>query len=71
MPNDSGLFEDLKSRLNPRVGTTVLRRAVAAYVHSKRYYFASAQPNAMRYDLEGEWLSRSLQLTECWRRSAL
>ncbi|MGO7133457.1 ProQ/FINO family protein [Rhizobium leguminosarum] len=54
LPFSVGLFKDLKSRLKPGVGTTVLRRAVAVYVHSKRYYFASAQPDAMRHDFDGE-----------------
>ncbi|WP_105385204.1 ProQ/FINO family protein [Neorhizobium alkalisoli] len=54
LPFSIGLFEDLKSRLKPGVGTTALRRAVAVYVHSKRYYFASAQPDAMRHNIDGE-----------------
>jgi len=32
---------------------TTLRRAVAAFVHSKRYYFASAQPDSVRHDIDG------------------
>lgn len=53
LPFSIGIFEALKARLQPGVGTTSLRRAVAAYVRSKRYYFASAQPDAKRHDLDG------------------
>lgn len=48
-----GLFEEIRLLLKPGVGMTTLRRAVAAFVHSKRYYFASAQPNSVRHDLDG------------------
>jgi sRNA-binding protein len=46
-----GLFAELRSK--PDVSATALRRAIAAFVHSKRYYLASAQPDAMRHDIEG------------------
>ncbi|CAN7766132.1 ProQ/FINO family protein [Rhizobium leguminosarum] len=48
-----GLFEEIRPLLEPGVGITTLRRAVAAFVHSKRYYFASAQPDSVRHDLDG------------------
>ncbi|MET3757840.1 sRNA-binding protein [Rhizobium binae] len=48
-----GLFEEIRPLLKPGVGMTTLRRAVAAFVHSKRYYFASAQPDSVRHDLDG------------------
>lgn len=48
-----GLFDEIRALLKPDLGVTSLRRAVAAYVHSKRYYFASAQPDAMRHDIDG------------------
>ena len=48
-----GLFDEFRARLQPNVTATVLRRAIAAFVHSKRYYFASAQPDAMRHDYAG------------------
>jgi sRNA-binding protein len=49
-----GLFDDIRRLLKPEIGVTTLRRAVGAFVHSKRYYFASAQPDSMRHDLEGK-----------------
>ncbi|ANM14379.1 MULTISPECIES: ProQ/FINO family protein [unclassified Rhizobium] len=49
-----GLFNELRPLLKPDAGVTALRRATAAYVHCRRYYFASAQPDAMRHDLAGE-----------------
>jgi sRNA-binding protein len=48
-----GLFDEIRSLLKPDTGVTVLRRAVSAFVHSKRYYLASAQPGAMRHDIDG------------------
>ncbi|AXV18339.1 ProQ/FINO family protein (plasmid) [Neorhizobium sp. SOG26] len=48
-----GLFDEIRSLLKPGVGVTVLRRAVSAFVHGKRYYMASAQPGAMRHDIDG------------------
>lgn len=49
-----GLFNDMRALLKPETPLTSLRRAMAAYAHSKRYYFASAQPGSMRHDLSGE-----------------
>ena len=49
-----GLFNDMRPLLKPDTPLMKLRRAMAVYAHSKRYYFASAQPNAMRHDLSGE-----------------
>ncbi|NEJ73911.1 ProQ/FINO family protein [Rhizobium phaseoli] len=49
-----GLFNELRPLLKPDAGVTTLRRATAAYVHCRRYYFASAQPDSMRHGLEGE-----------------
>ncbi|KAA0693723.1 ProQ/FINO family protein [Neorhizobium sp. P12A] len=48
-----GLFDEIRLLLKPDIAVTTLRRAVAAFVHSKRYYFASAQPDAMRHDIDG------------------
>lgn len=52
-PFARGIFENIRPLLKPEVGVTKLRRATAVYVRLKRYYFASAQPDAMRHDLEG------------------
>jgi len=52
-PFANGLFEEIRPLLKPGVGMTTLRRAVAAFAHSKRYYFASAQPDFHRHDLDG------------------
>ena len=42
--------------MNPygKVGVTGLQRATAFYVNSKRYYFASAQADSMRHDVDGK-----------------
>jgi sRNA-binding protein len=52
-PFARGIFEDIRPLLKPEIGVTKLRPAIAVYVRLKRYYFASAQPDAMRHDLEG------------------
>lgn len=49
-----GMFDGLRALLKPGITATTLRRAIAAYVHSKRYYFASAQPDSMRHDIDGK-----------------
>ncbi len=48
-----GLFEDIRMLLRRDATVTQLRRKIAAYLHTRRYYFASAQPDAMRHDIEG------------------
>lgn len=48
-----GLWNDIRPLLKPDAGLTTLRRATGAYVHSRRYLFATAQPDAMRFDLQG------------------
>ncbi|MBB4508412.1 ProQ/FINO family protein [Rhizobium johnstonii] len=54
LPFAVGLFNELRPLLKPDAGVTTLRRATAAYVHCRRYYFASAQPDSMRHSLDGE-----------------
>ena len=49
-----GLFDEIRALLKPEIGATALRRAVGAFVHSKRYNFATAQPDSMRHDVEGK-----------------
>ncbi|ULJ75928.1 ProQ/FINO family protein [Rhizobium gallicum] len=49
-----GLFNDIRALVKPDVKATALRRAVGSFVHSKRYYFASAQPGSMRHDIDGK-----------------
>ncbi len=46
-----GLFEEIRAFLKPDIAATKLRRAVGAFVHSKRYYFA--QPDSVRHDIDG------------------
>lgn len=48
-----GIFNELRQLAKPDAALMKLRRAIAAYAHSKRYLFASAQPDAMRHDLAG------------------
>ncbi|MDF0699278.1 ProQ/FINO family protein [Rhizobium sp. MC63] len=54
LPFAVGLFNELRPLLKPEAGVTTLRRATAAYVHCRRYYFASAQPDSMRHNIDGE-----------------
>jgi len=56
-PFEIGLFEQLKALRKPGVSITTLRRATSAYVHSKRYYLASGQPDAMRHSIDGNPIS--------------
>lgn len=49
-----GLFEKIRPLLKPDIAATKLRRSVGAFVHSKRYYFASAQPDSTRHDIDGK-----------------
>lgn len=53
LPFARGLFTEIRALLKPDTGVTKLRRKTSAYVHSKRYYFASAQPDSMRHDIDG------------------
>ncbi len=48
-----GIWHEIRPLLKPGIGTTVLRKAMGSYLHSKRYYLASAQPDAMRHDVDG------------------
>ncbi|MBY3238704.1 ProQ/FINO family protein [Rhizobium laguerreae] len=45
-----GLFEEIRPLLKPGVGMTTLRRAVAAFVHSKRYYLDGRPLEALSED---------------------
>ncbi len=54
LPFAVGLFNELRPLLKPDAGVTTLRHATAAYVHCRRYYFASAQPDSMRHGLDGD-----------------
>jgi len=53
LPFAIGLFEELKAMRNAEVSVSALRRATSAYVHSRRYYLASARDGAMRHGLDG------------------
>ncbi|KAA1179830.1 ProQ/FINO family protein [Rhizobium tropici] len=48
-----GLWNEIRPLLKPDVPVMSLRRATSAFLHSKRYYQACAQPNSMRHDLAG------------------
>jgi ProP effector len=48
-----GFFQQVSPFLSPGVSVTALRRAIGAYVHSKRYYLACSQPDAIRHDING------------------
>jgi len=48
-----GFFQQVSPFLSPGVSVTALRRAIGAYVHSKRYYLACSQQDAIRHDING------------------
>ncbi len=48
-----GLWNEIRPLLRPDANVTALRRATGSYLHSKRYYLATAQPESMRFDLHG------------------
>ncbi|MGG6892467.1 ProQ/FINO family protein [Rhizobium sp. BR 315] len=48
-----GLWNDIRPLLKPDMPVMSLRRATSAFLHSKRYYFACAQPDSMRHDVAG------------------
>jgi len=52
-PFECGLWDDLRLRLRPGVSVTSLRKATGAYLHSKRYFFTMAQPDSLRFDIDG------------------
>lgn len=53
LPVAIGIWADVRALMKPEGSATALRRALGAYLHSKGYYFASAQPDAMRHDIDG------------------
>ena len=48
-----GLGNDILSLMRPEGSATALRRTTGAFLHSKRYYFATAQPDSIRHDIDG------------------
>ncbi|PJO49388.1 ProP effector [Ochrobactrum sp. BH3] len=53
-PVTIGFFQQVSTLLKPDARVTALRRAVGAYVHSKRYYLSCCLADAMRHDLDGK-----------------
>ena len=49
-----GLWNEVRLLLKPDISVTTLRKATGVYIHSKRYFFATAQPDSMRFDLQGK-----------------
>lgn len=49
-----GVWTEIRALLKPDLSVTALRRATSVYTHSKRYYFACAQPDAQRHDVDGK-----------------
>ncbi|QPB24198.1 ProQ/FinO family protein [Rhizobium sp. 007] len=49
-----GIWTEIRALLmKPDLPVSALRRATSVYTHSKRYYFACAQPDAKRHDVDG------------------
>jgi sRNA-binding protein len=53
LPFAIGLFDEFKAMRKDGVSISKLRKATSAYVHSRRYYLASARVGATRYSLDG------------------
>lgn len=53
LPFAIGLFDEFKAIGNDGVSISALRKATSAYVHSRRYYLASARVGATRHSLDG------------------
>lgn len=49
-----GLWNDVRPLLKPEVSVSALRKAVATYVHSRRYQMAVAKAGSVRHDINGE-----------------
>ncbi len=49
-----GLWNDVRPLLKPEVSVSALRKAVATYVHSRRYQMAVAKAGSVRHDVNGE-----------------
>lgn len=52
-PVTIGFFQQVCPLLKPDASVTALRRAIGAYVHSKRYYLSCSKADAMRHDPDG------------------
>lgn len=48
-----GLWNEIRPLLRPDLSVSTLRRATGAYLHSKRYHLAVAQPGSARHDING------------------
>lgn len=48
-----GLWNEIRPLLKPDMPVMSLRRATSAFLHSKQYYFACAQPDSIRHDIAG------------------
>jgi sRNA-binding protein len=53
LPFALGLWDEICNRAKPETSRTALRKATSSYTHRKSYLYASAQPDAMRHDIEG------------------
>ncbi|MBZ5762274.1 ProQ/FinO family protein [Rhizobium sp. VS19-DR104.2] len=49
-----GIWDDFRELRIPNTSASPLRRALGAYLHSKRYLFACAQPDAFRHTIDGD-----------------
>ncbi|NLR98110.1 ProQ/FINO family protein [Rhizobium sp. P38BS-XIX] len=48
-----GLWNEIRPLLRPDMSVMSLRRATSAFLHSKQYYFACAQSDSMRHNIDG------------------
>src|ERR1700755_2704287 len=52
-----GVWAEIRALMKPDVTVTALRKATSTYTHTIRYYFACAQPDAQRHDVDGHSIS--------------
>ena len=48
-----GVWNDIRLLLQPDTAAIALRRAISAYAHSRSYFYACAQSDAFRHDVDG------------------
>ncbi len=53
LPFARGLWNDIRPLLKPDTSVTTLRKAMATYVHSRRYQIAVSRPGSLRHDING------------------
>jgi ProP effector len=48
-----GVWSDIRRLLQPNTAAIALRRAISVYTHSRSDFYACAQSDALRHDIDG------------------